>query len=101
MARQMPVATARAYGALSAAIAVALVAWAGVARADCERACVEAAASCKQERCATLCGTDRRRCVEECRASAGCGGGIGTLAYVVSSCRVRRSPARWMTRRHP
>jgi hypothetical protein len=57
--------------------------------AECEPACVESASACQQERCGTLRGVERRRCVKECRGAAGCGGGFGTLAYIVSSCRVR------------
>jgi len=72
------------------AVAVVLVC-AGSARAECARDCAERVAACAATRCAGNRGPARRLCVEECRGRAGCGGGFGTLAYVVTSCRVQGS----------
>lgn len=74
---------------LSLAIAVVVCAWPEPGSAACRRTCATVVATCTRERCATVHGSARRRCVRECRGSAGCRGGFGTLAYVVSSCRVR------------
>lgn len=60
------------------------------ARADCVRSCGAELAACKRTRCAGTRGPDRRRCLVDCRGATGCGGGIGTLAYVVTTCRAHQ-----------
>jgi hypothetical protein len=70
-------------------LAMVLVARVGSARSYCAHSCPDDLAACKRTRCEAQRGPDRRHCLERCRGSTGCGGGIGTLAYVVSTCRVQ------------
>ena len=71
------------------AVVVVLVSCAGSVRAECARSCADQVASCTATRCAGKRGPAHRLCVGECRGQAGCGGGFGTLAYVVTTCRVQ------------
>ncbi len=72
-------------------LAALLVTLGSPVHANCRSTCKDDVAVCRRTRCVGHTGAERRRCVAECRARAGCGGGFGTLAYVVSSCRVQGS----------
>ena len=69
-------------------IAALVVLVAGSARAQCPGTCKAEVAACRRSTCAGRTGAERRNCLAACRGRAGCGKGFGTLAYVVTSCRV-------------
>ena len=69
-------------------LALALVLYASPAPGACPRTCAGEVAACKRTECVGRTGADRRQCLARCRGRGGCGGGVGTLAYVVSKCRV-------------
>src|SRR5262245_54112206 len=56
-----------------------------VAASRCTKTCRRETAECKQTQCTGLSGRTREACVERCEGIGGCPG-IGTLAYVVSTC---------------
>lgn len=56
--------------------------------AVCTHVCREQVAACGRAECAGLESRARHRCMETCRGRLGCPAAIGTLAYVVTRCRV-------------
>src|SRR5262245_24732051 len=73
----------------SGVVAAVIVTLAGSALADCPRTCGRDLVACKRTRCAGRHGGERQRCLADCRGATGCGGGINTVAWVVTTCHVQ------------
>lgn len=69
-------------------VATLVLGTAARATGSCASFCADQVAACKRGECSGLDRDTRRQCVRSCKGRAGCPGHVGTLAYVVTTCRL-------------